>query len=146
VAVHSIGRKEFNRLFPYTGELTPFIGKEVEWFTDDARSAVGIIGRSPSQPAWRYAVLKRSQFGDFKVAHLGEALADLPTTRDECQRAVAAAESKPTAGVHEVVVPQAEPALEIQQKPWGSLALVVLILAADVVTIGIVVLLVHHWR
>jgi hypothetical protein len=146
VAVRPIGRREFNRLFPYTGELTPFIGKEVEWFTDDARSAVGIIGRSRTQPAWRYAVLKRSQLGDFKVAHLGEAFADLPTTRDECQHAVAAAECEPTTEVHEVVVPQADPTLEIQQKPWGSLALVVLILAADVVTIGIVVLLIHHWR
>jgi hypothetical protein len=146
VAVRPIGRKEFNRLFPYTGELTPFIGKGVEWFTDDARSAVGIIGRSRTQPAWRYAVLKRSQLGDFKVTYLGEALADLPTTRNVCQRAVAAAECQSTAGVHEVVTPQTEPTLEFQEKPWGGLAVVVLILAADVVTIGIIVLLVHHWR
>jgi hypothetical protein len=146
VAVRTIDRKEFDRLFPYTGQLTPFIGEAVEWFTDDARRAVGVIGRSPSQPAWRYAVLKRSQFGDFKVAHLGEALADLPAIRDECQRAVAAAEGEPPAVPPEVAAPQAEPTIEFQEKPWSSLAVVVFILAADVVVIGVIVLSAHHWH
>jgi len=145
VAVRPINRKEFNRLFPYTGELTPFIGEGVEWFTDDARRAVGIVGRSSSQLAWRYAVLRRSQFGDFKVAHLGEASADLPTIRDECQRAVAEAENEPTAAAPEVAGSQTDPTLELQEKPRSSLAVVALVLVADVVVIGIIVVLIHHW-
>ena len=146
MAVRSIGRKEFNRLFPYTGELTPFIGEGVEWFTDDGRRAVGIVGRSSSQPAWRYAVLKRSQFGNFRVTHLGEASADLPTIRDQCRRAVAAAEHELTAApAPEVAGSQTDPTLEFPEKPRSSLAVVVLILAADVVVIAIIVSLIHHW-
>jgi len=146
VAVRPIERQEFNRLFPYTGELTPFIGEGVEWFTDEGRRAVGIVGRSSTQPAWRYAVLKRSQFGDYKIAQLGDASADLPTIRDECQRAVAAAEYEPTAAAPEVAGSQTGLALEVQEKPRSSLAVVALILAADVAVIGIIVLLIHHWR
>ena len=145
MAVRPIDRKEFNRLFPYTGELTPFIGEGVEWFTDDARRVMGIVGRSSSRPPWRYAVLKRSQFGDYKVAHLGRASADLPTIRDQCRRAVAAAECEPTAAAPEVAGSQTEPALEVQEKPRSSLAVVVLILAADVIVIGVIALLIHHW-
>jgi len=145
VAVRPINRQEFNRLFPYTGELTSFIGEGVAWFTDDARRVMGIVGRSSSRPPWRYAVLKRSQFGDFKVSRLGEASADLPTIRDECQRAVAAAEIEPTEAAPEVAGSQTEPALEFEEKPRSSLAVVALILVADVVVVGIIVLLIHHW-
>ena len=146
MAVRPIGRKEFNTLLPYTGELTSFIGEGAKWFTDNARNVIGIIGRSTSQPVWRYAVLRRSRLGDFRVSHLGEALPDLPITRDECQRAVAAAECEPTSRAYEVVVPRVEPTLVLQEKPWSSLGVVVLILAADVATTGIIVLLVRHWR
>jgi len=90
VEVRSIGRQEFHRLYPYTGELTGFIGEGAEWFTDDARSVVGIIARPAAQPTWKYAVLKRSRSGDLRVRHVGEVNGDLQTTRDACRRAMTA--------------------------------------------------------
>ncbi len=145
--VQKIGRDEFVHLYPDVKGLTPFIGdaEEVEWFTDDARNALGLIFRSTVQPVWRYAVLKRSRRGDFRVLHLGAEFIDLPTTRDKCLLAITAAEYQAEAGDDKLLVPQRQPEQRVEEKHWGSLVVVLLILAGDLVTIGVVLLMLRHW-
>jgi hypothetical protein len=139
VEVRSIGRREFHRLYPYTGELTGFIGEGAEWFTDDARSVVGIIARPAAQPTWKYAVLTRSRSGDLLVRRVGEVNGDLQTTRDECRRAMTAVESTPEADEKAGSVSQQEPLQHVPQ-PDKSPLVVLMILAGDIITIAFVLL------
>jgi hypothetical protein len=146
VEVRSIGRHEFNRLYPYTGELTSFIGEGAEWFANDARSVVGIVARRAAQPAWKYAVLKRSGFGDFRVWHVGEASGDLQTTRDECRRAMTAVESAVEIDAKARSASQKEPLQYFPQPNKGSPLVVLMILAGDIITITFVLLWRFRWR
>jgi hypothetical protein len=145
VEVRRIGRQEFNRLYPYSGELIRFIGEGAEWFTNDARSVVGIIARSAAQRAWNYAVLKRSKFGDFRVWHLGEAYGNLQSTRDECRRAMTVMQIATNAEKHARFALQPHPQF-FQPLDKGSPLVVLMILLGDVVTICIVLLWLFHWR
>lgn len=144
--VRSISRREFNRLYPYTGELTPFIGEGAEWFTNDARSVVGIVARRAAQPAWRYAVLKRSGFGDFRIWHVGEATGDLQTTRDECRRAMTVVETVPEMDAKSRSASPKGPLQCFQQPDKGRPLVVLMILAGDIITITFVWLWLFRWR
>jgi hypothetical protein len=139
VEVRSIGRREFHRLYPYTGELSPFIGEGAEWFTNEAGSVVGIIARRATQPAWKYAVLKRSSFGDFQVWHVGEVNGDIQTTRNECGRAMTAVDSgsETVGGIH--LTSRKEPLQYFFQQPHrNSPWVVIMILAGDIITVSLV--------
>ena len=45
MAINSISRAEFNRMFTFDSELAPYIGDEVEWYADDAKNVIGVIAR-----------------------------------------------------------------------------------------------------
>ena len=145
--VQKIGRDEFARLYPDVRGLTPFIGEaeEFEWFANAERNALGLIFRSSRQPIWRYAVLKRSMRGDFRVSHLDAEFVDLQSTRDKCLLAISAAESQPEIIDAKLLVPQRQPQQGVEEKHRNSLIVVLLVLAGDLVTVGIVVLLLLHW-
>lgn len=141
--VQKIARKEFVHLYPGVKGLTPFIGdaEDVEWFTDDARSVLGLIFRSKRQPIWRYAVLKRSQRGDFRVSQFGAEFIDLQSTRDQCRRAIMAAEWQPDTGDDRVLVSTRQLEAHLEKKHWGNLVVVALIVIGDLVTVGVVLLM-----
>jgi len=144
--VRRIGRNEFNRLIPYTGEFAGFIGEGAEWFTDDTGSVAGLIGRRRSESGWRFVVLKRTAFGDYRVCHLSEAIADLSIAGKECCEAMASAataeaNSSPEKFFHHRLTRQSD----LQEKPRGGMKLVGLIVAADALVIATLVVLFCHW-
>jgi hypothetical protein len=146
VEVRSIDREEFLRLYPYTGKITAFIGEGAEWFTNDARSVVGIVTRDSIQPAWNYAVLRRNVVGDFQVTHLGNAGSDLQRTREECRLAMTVVESVPETKATAPTVSPLGPPPQFQFPDKGRPLVVLLVLAGDIITIAFVLLWVFRWR
>jgi hypothetical protein len=71
MAINSISRAEFNRMFTFGSELAPYIGDEVEWYADDAKNVIGVIARGVSGSNWSYAILRRNLLGDFVASVLG---------------------------------------------------------------------------
>jgi len=96
MAISSISREEFNRIFPFDSELAPYIGDEVEWYADDARNVIGIIGRGISGSHWSYTILRRDVVGYFLVSTLSRDFADLPTARAACLQDMAATSDGPS--------------------------------------------------
>jgi hypothetical protein len=148
VAVKSIRRKEFARLCRYSDNLTPFIGEGAEWFADDNGKTLAVIGRNRSRSIWNYVVLKQSAPGVYRVSRLGGTSSDLPTIRDECRQAVLEADLEPKIWKQKCAVPQEETPPYDQEKPLGSMIVVVLILVADAIVIAVTLGLVlhHYWR
>jgi hypothetical protein len=72
MAINSISRAEFNRMFTFDSELAPYIGEEVEWYADDAENVIGVIARGVSGSSWSYAILRRNLLGDFVASTLGK--------------------------------------------------------------------------
>ena len=92
MAISNISRDEFNRIFTFDSELAPYIGEEVEWYTDDAKKIIGVIARGVSGSCWSYAILRRNALGDFVASTLGrDFFVNLQIARAACLREMAAA-------------------------------------------------------
>ena len=89
MAISSINRDEFEKLFPFDSELAPYIGKEVEWYVDDAKDLIGIIAKGNPSFYWSYTILKRNALGDFLVATLSMDFKDLQSARAACLQEMA---------------------------------------------------------
>jgi hypothetical protein len=146
VEVRNISRDEFDRLYPYTGKMTAFIGEGAEWFTNDTKSVVGIITRHSIQPAWNYAVLKRDVLGEFQVTHVGKASSDLQTTREECRLVMTAEASAPESNAMALPASPKGPPQHFQLPDKGRPVVVLLILAGDIITITFVLVWLFRWR
>ena len=92
MAISNISRAEFNRIFPFNSELSPYIiiGEEVEWYADDAKNVIGTIAIGISGSCWSYRVLKRNVLGDFLVSTLSRDFMDLQTAQAACLQEMAA--------------------------------------------------------
>ena len=84
----TIDQSDFNQLFPYGRQLDQLIGEGVEWFTDDAREVIGVVGWNITRKIWSYVVLKRSQLGFFIVASIGEQFFNVQMVRAKCRLAM----------------------------------------------------------
>jgi hypothetical protein len=85
MAISSISRTEFNRMFAFGSELAPYIGDEVEWYADDTKNVIGVIAEGISGSSWNYTTLRRNVLGDFLVSTLGrDSFTDLQTARFAC--------------------------------------------------------------
>ena len=91
MAIKSISRTEFNRIFTFDSELAPYIGEEFEWYADDAENVIGTIARGMSDSSWTYTILRRNALGDFLVSTLSRDFMHLQTARVVCLRDMAAA-------------------------------------------------------
>ena len=92
MAISSISRAEFNRMFTFDSELAPYIGDEVEWYADDDKNVIGVIARGVSGSSWSYAILRRNVLGDFIASTLGkDFFMDLQIALAACLRDMAAA-------------------------------------------------------
>ena len=90
MAIRSVDREEFNRIFTFDRELVPYIGEELEWYANDAKNVIGVVARRFSDSCWNYAILRRSVLGDFVVATLSRDFMDLQTARVACRQEMAA--------------------------------------------------------
>jgi len=86
MAISSISREEFDQIFTFGTELTPYIGEELEWYANDAKSLIGVVARRCLDSCCNYAILRRSVLGDFVVATLSRDFMDLQTARVACQQ------------------------------------------------------------
>jgi hypothetical protein len=52
------------------GRLEGFLGLEVDWFVNETKDVVGIIGMGGTDQSWRLAVLTRQLRGSFRLRDL----------------------------------------------------------------------------
>ena len=90
MAITSISKEEFNQIFTFDRELVPYIGDELEWYANDAKSLIGVVARRCLDSCCNYAILRRSVLGDFVVATLSRDFMDLQTARVACRQEMAA--------------------------------------------------------
>ena len=89
MAISSISRAEFNRMFTLDNELAPYIGEEVEWYADDAKNVIGVVARGNPGSFWSYTVLRRNVLGDFLASTLSRGFMYLQTARAACLQEMA---------------------------------------------------------
>ena len=65
------------------------IGEGAEWFTDDAKAVIGIVGWSITRKIWSYVILKRNQLGFFIVSSISEHFFNIQMVRSNCRLAMA---------------------------------------------------------
>jgi hypothetical protein len=68
--IKSISRWEFNRFVPRNFVLESFVGNQVGWWADEARSIIGTIARGTVEPRWRCVMMVQDADGGFRVCDL----------------------------------------------------------------------------
>ena len=68
--VKDIGRAEFVRRLSLDTDLEDFVGKEVEWFSNETGNIIGTIALGDSSRGWNYVILKRNRIGEFHVRNV----------------------------------------------------------------------------
>ena len=67
MVIKDIGRTEFIHRLSLRSDLEQFIGKEVEWFTNQTGNVIGTIALGDSSRGWNYVILRRNRMGKFHV-------------------------------------------------------------------------------
>ena len=91
MVIKSIRRWEFDRLLPLHTLLETFIGKEFEWFGDDARNIIGTVAGAKADRGWNYAIFKRDTTGKFRMCKMRRNLYNLHKATVNFLQAMAAA-------------------------------------------------------
>ena len=91
MVIKSIRRWEFDRLLPLHTLLETFIGKEFEWFGDDARNIIGTVAGAKADRGWNYAIFRRDQTGKFQMCKMRRNLYNLHKATVNFLQAMAAA-------------------------------------------------------
>ena len=92
MAINNISRAEFSRLLPLGRRVERFIGKEIEWFSNNSGKVIGVIAVDRADKGWNSAVLERDKSGDFRVLKLGGDASSLDDARTELLADMAGAE------------------------------------------------------
>jgi hypothetical protein len=93
MVISNISKLKFDRLFPLHGLLETLIGKEVEWFADEASNTIGTIAGAKADKGWNFAILRRDRLGNFQMCNLRRDLYNLHTAAIDFLRSMAAAET-----------------------------------------------------
>ena len=67
MVIKDISRAEFIRRLSLQSDLEHFIGKEVEWFSNETGNIIGTIALGDSSRGWNYVILRRNRMGKFHV-------------------------------------------------------------------------------
>ena len=70
MAIKNIAQGEFQPLVPEHEILDGFIGTEVEWYANDAKTILGVIALDNSGKTWNYVVFRRQVTGAFRACKL----------------------------------------------------------------------------
>ena len=70
MAIKDIGRTEFIRRLSLHSDLEHFVGKEVEWFTNETGNVIGTIALGDKDRGWNYVILRRNRIGKFRVCNV----------------------------------------------------------------------------
>jgi hypothetical protein len=96
MTINSIPGARFDRLLTANVFLEPVIGKEVEWFADDAETTLGTVAEGGLFDQWTYVVLGKGGTDGFRVLRIEFGV----LTRDEATvrllRIMKASRTKPT--------------------------------------------------
>jgi hypothetical protein len=70
MVIKDIGRAEFIHRLSLHSDLEHFIGKEVEWFSNQTGNIIGTIALGDSSRGWNYVILKLNRMGKFHVSNV----------------------------------------------------------------------------
>jgi hypothetical protein len=94
MVIRKIRKFNFDQLLSWHGLLETFLGKQVEWFTDEASNIIGTIAGAEADKGWNFAILRRDRMGYFRMCHLRRDLYTLRTAKTDLRRSMARAENR----------------------------------------------------
>jgi hypothetical protein len=93
MVIRRFRKLNFDQLLSLHGLLETFLGKQVEWFTDEASNIIGTVAGAEADGGWNLAVLRRDRRGYFRMCHLKRNLYTLRTATIDLRRSMAKAEN-----------------------------------------------------
>jgi hypothetical protein len=93
MVISNIRKLKFDQLLPLHGLLETVLGKEVEWFADEASNTIGTIAGAKADKGWNFAILRRDPTGNFRMCSLRRNLYTLHTATIDLLRSMAGAEN-----------------------------------------------------
>jgi hypothetical protein len=81
MSIKTIPRSEFDRFQPLHFALEGLMGEQIEWFSNQSDTLLGIVAQGKGVANWNYAILKQDAKGDFHVRKVMSNLFSLEAAR-----------------------------------------------------------------
>ena len=78
--IQPIARQEFNQLLPQHLILENLTGRQIKWFTNQAKNLIGTIAVTRVGRSWNFVVMRRNKQGNFQVCEVGQNFLNLMQT------------------------------------------------------------------